>query len=282
MVVRRSALKDYTKRKVRRRSNIATRAKYQRPTAQNQKRQIVSLARRVSLNTKAIRSQRVYTDYQFADNLAETTGIVTDLQGGHWQGYALTDFTQWKPVLRQDTNAQESSKTFCMRMQMNCRVDIGDVLQIAYINLFVVSLRRDATDVVILTPPPIGAISQLTLNDDFVEGSSNQGVNVRLNPARFKVHACKYITLLPNTPTTPITAGFSVGNPYSTWRKWQWNVPLKFNVRTSASTRPWLKLNFDDMAHYQKFYLLAYSTNLGGTNGPTFACDILNTCINTS
>lgn len=282
MPTRYSTLKEYTKGKPRKRTNVVTKAKYQKPTAQNQKKQIISLAKAVSANTKAIRAQRVYTDYQFGDNLAETTGIVTDLESGTWQGYALTDFVQWKPVLRQDQNAQESSKTFCLRMQLNCRVDIGDVAQIAYINLFVVSLRRDATDVIVLNPPPIGTMSQLTLNQDYIEGSSNQGVNVRLNPARFKVHAAKYITLLPNTPTVPQPVTTNVGNPYSTWRKWQWTVPLKFNVRTSATTRPWLQLKFEDMAHYQKYYLIAYSTNLGGTNGPTFTCDILNTCVNSS
>ncbi len=282
MVVRQSALKSYTKRKPRRRANLANRAKSQRPTAQNQKRQIVSLARRVSLNTRAIRSQRVYTDYQFGDCLADTTGIVTELEGGIWQGFALTDFSKWRPVLRQDINVQSSSKTFCLRSQLNCRVDIGDVLQIAYINLFLVSLRRDATDVVVLTPPPVGSMSQLDLNQDYIEGSLNQGVNIRLNPARYKVHASKYITLLPNMPTVPLPVGSVVGNPYSTWRKWQWDLPLKFSVRTSATTRPWLDLRFDDMAHYQKYYLLAYSTNLGGSNGPSFTCDILSTCVNTS
>ena len=38
-------------------------------------------------------------------------------------------------------------------------------------------------------------------------------------------------------------------NPYSTWRKWQWSVPLKFSVRMPTG-RPWNTLKFDQMAYW--------------------------------
>jgi len=278
---RKNGLKSYTARKGRRRTSVSTRAKYQAPTARNQQKQIRSLAWRVAKNTRFIANQKVYTDYQWGDALTPSTGIAQALNSGTWYGFGLTDFARWLPCLRQDGNVFESSKTYCVRMQLNCRVDIGDVDQLTYINIFVVSPRRDAVDVVNLTAPPLGSMTQLSLGQDFIENSQNQGAAVRLNSGRFKVHAAKYVTLTPNAPSEPLPTGQAVGNSFSTWRKWQWNVPLKFTVR-NPSNRPWHDLIFEDMAYYQRFYLLAYSTNIGGVAGPRLDSTILSTAINFS
>ncbi len=280
--VRKSALKDYQKRSTRRGVSLRTRVKYQRPTARNQKHQIDALARTVARNSRYIRSQKVFTDYQWGDAATPLPGISQNLTSGQWFGYGLTNFERWIPCLRRDTNVAESSKTFCIRSTLNLRVNVGDVSQLAYINVFLVSPRRDAVDAVALSPPPIGAMTQLVLDNDYIENSQNQGANVRLNPAKFKVHAAKYITLTPNAPSEALPQGSAVGNPFATWRKWQWNCPLKFSVRMPVG-KPWPSLSFDDMAYYQKYYLLLYSTSLGGAgNGPRFDATVLSTCINFS
>lgn len=277
-VVRKSVLKDYTKKSRRRRTALTTRVRMQRPTARKQQRQILSLATQVARNTKYVRAQKVYTDYQFGDSAAEQRGISQSLTQAKWYGWKLTDFDNWNACMRRDQNVAEASRTYCLRMQINCRLDVGDVSQLAYINLFIVTLRKDAVNSMDVSGA-MGNMTDLSLNDQFVEPSMNQGTNVRLNPAIFKVHAAKYVTLTPNAPSEPLPTGQSVGNPYATWRKWQWNIPLKFTARM-PNNESWDNLVFEQMPYYQRYYLIAMSTHLGGTLGPTFQFDSLATCVN--
>lgn len=277
--VRKNPLRSFTLKGRRKRASLATRAKYQRPSAKNQKRQIVSLAKQVAKNTAHINSQKVFTDFQWGDLQAPSKGIVQAMSTGTWYAWPLTDFSRWGPVLRTDSNVMESSKTYCVRCQLNVRCNIGDVSQLAYVNVFVVTPRKDAIDSITLQPPTIGQMQQLVQGTQFIESNQNEGANVRLNTSQFKVHAAKYITLTPNAPTEPLPQGQSVGNPFATWRKWQWNIPLKFSVRMPVN-RPWHNIPLDDMAYYQRFYLLAYATHIGGTTGPLLYADSLTTCIN--
>ena len=281
--VRRSALKNYTATgNKRRRISIATRAKLKKPTAYNQRRQIVSLAKRVAKNIKYIRSKKVYTDYQWGDSGSGTRGITQLMTNGIWYGWALTDYSRWIACLRSDQNAVESSRTYTMRMQLNFRIDVGTVTKGAFLNIFLVTPRTSQTNPITFATPAVdGAIAPLVLNNDFIENSQNQGTNVRLNSGKFKVHACKYVTLVSDTfddapPTTQ-----TIGNPYSTWRKFQWNVPLKFSIM-NPTNRPWRLLPFDQQAFWRKYYLVVYATNNDGgdTNSVKFSCDPMMTCIN--
>lgn len=257
---------------------MVTRAKLARPTARNQKKQIVSLAKTVARNSKYLRQQRVYTDYQWGQPTAR--GIQGALNDQLWYGWGLTNVSQWQPCLRQDTNTAQSSRTYALRMQLNMRVNLGDVTQLCYMNIFIVSLRSDATDALTLTDN-VGGMNQLITDIDFIQNDTNEGANLRLNSGKFKVHACKYITLVPNTAQAPVPANASAGNPYSTWRKWQWNIPLKFSIRMPAN-RPWGNVLFEDMPHYEKLYLLAYSSQFPADTQPNLFGDALITCINYS
>ena len=42
-----------------------------------------------------------------------------------------------------DQNVIVSAKTHILRAQLNCRVDIGDTTQVSYIDVFIVSLRKE-------------------------------------------------------------------------------------------------------------------------------------------
>lgn len=279
--VKRKALMDFIASSKRRRLNPVSRIRNQAPTAKNQKRQITRLAKRVAKNSKAIAAQKVFTDYQYGTQAPVTRGASFSLTDGTWFGISLTDYSFWQPTLRIDQNVVDSSRTYALRAQINCRADIGSVTQVAYLNVFLVSPRSDAVDPIGLNPPPPNNMIQLQQNIDFIQATANPGVNVRLNSGKYKVHACKYITLTPNTFETATPTGDAVGNPYSTWRKWQWNLPLKFSVVQPARGQSWKTLDFNQQAHYRKFYLIAYSSLVpGGTESANFDVDILYTCLN--
>ena len=141
-----------------------------------------------------------------------------------WFAWGSTDINQWSPCLRIDQNVIASAKTHILRAQLNCRVDIGDTAQVSYINVFLVSLRKEATNAINITNEVTGTMDQLSVDTDYIENFNLNGADITLNSAKYKVHASKYITLTPQAPTGPFPVGQAVGNPYSTWRKWQWNV----------------------------------------------------------
>ena len=116
---------------------------------------------------------------------------------------------------------------------------------------------------------------------DYIENFNLNGAGITLNLAKFKVRASKCITLTPQAPTTPFPEGQAVGNPYSTWRKWQWNIAYKFSVREPDGVS-WRGLKFDQMQNDQKFYLLAYSLSLGQQTGPNLNAIVHTTCVNFS
>lgn len=277
VAVRHSSLKRFEKSRKRRRTRLSTRIRFKRPTAKNQKRQLYSLSKRVARNTRYIRNQRVYTDYQWGDDVSR--GIAMDCKNAKWYGWPLTDYTHWIPVLRRDANVAEAQRTFALRMQLNCRVSTGTVTKGAFLNIFLVSPRANQVEPLSLTPPPAGTIGQLSQDEDYIKNGF-QGTQVRLNPSKYHVHACKYITLCSNTLDAALPATDPAGDPYSTWRKWSWTVPLKFSVRSTDSD-PWHKVPFHQQYYNRKYFLLIYSTNGdGGDLGAFFTCDLMATCLN--
>lgn len=276
MPVVRSSLRSYEARKKKRARSLTSRARSAKPTARNQKRQIVSLSRRVAKNTSLLRQQRIYTDYQWGQT--EQRGMFLSPHSGVWAGWRLTDLAQWVPVLRQDMNVITSSKTFALRMQLNLRANIGTVQNQCFFNVFLVTCRKDSADALDIQDF-IGGMHPLVHNIDFIDHSENETANVRLNSGKYKVHACKYFTLMPNTGEGPIPADASAGQPSALWRKWQWNVPLKFSFRNPAN-HDWKSLSWEHLAYYQKYYLLVYTGSLPDSGYPKFYCDALATCIN--
>lgn len=279
MAVRRSSLKDYESKKRRRKTTLATRTRYSKPSASNQKKQILTLAKKVRRNTSLLRQQRVYTDYQWGQTVIR--GMYADCISGTWHGWKITDVhNSWQPCLRQDINTAASSRTFAKRVQLNCRAEMGTASNICYMNVFLVTCRSDFIGGITVTDN-VGGMTQLVDQEDFIEQSFNETANIRLNSGRFKVHACKYMTLLPNTGAAPLPASASVGDPASIWRKWQWNLPLNFTIR-NPSNHPWSQVEFDNMPFYEKYFIIVYCGAIPSDGKPKFMCDALATCINYS
>lgn len=273
---RSNALKGTSRRprgSYKRKSVSIAKVKYQAPTARHQKSQILANARLLARHSRMLRQHKVYTDWQFDSPL--TPGA-----SGGWAVQRLTDFSSWSSVLRQDPTVIQKSHTFVLRLQNNFRFTLNDA-DFAAFNLFIVTKRKNAAQYDPFTTAP-------TLNEDFIESAQMQGFNLRLNPAIYKVHYAKYVTLTKNALFQAAASSAVAGDPYSTWKKSQCTINTKMSVtqpaiNTSAPGGSWLDMNFENLPYYHQYFVLSYVSWGGtGTVGPACSMDQLATCINTA
>lgn len=277
--MKRNSLSKMSRTQVRRRrTSVVKRARFQKPTARNQKSQIMG-------NAMAIRSLRrlvpppVYTDYQYSRGYGPFFGpdptayssVLCD---------KLMNCTNWVPVLRRDSNALESTTTLIKRMQLNIRYDLGES-NWCQITTFVVSLRRDAAN---RTPDDTAT---LTEGDDFIV-STQQGFNARLNPSVFKVHYVRNLSLMSASWTQPETVAGNAtftSNSLTTFAKGQVNMKLNFRLRQPVTPQNWKSMTQEQLSPHQRLYILTFfkgSTNDVDDAPPAVYYDALYTCYNSS
>lgn len=258
----------------RRRPTALKRVFRQKPTAANQKRQIARVTR-LALSNRA-RFKSTYTDWQMSPTASpDDTGFQFPMLNNTWQVVRLTNFDQWIPVLRQDNNVEASNHTFVKRISINMRASIGN----GYVfgNWFVVRLRfPDATRDLFASPPSLA-------NGDFIDVTTSPGMNIRLNPAKFKVLASAYHTLKTTTFTTPATTDFLPGDPQPSEKKWQWNLNVNMKVHqpaTQGQPGRWSDKAFESLPYYDRIYLMCLTNIDTNTMRGVWYCDPLSTCIN--
>lgn len=266
-------------KKSRKRASVATRAKFQRPTAKNQQRQILANARQIAKVSKVVLSNRVWCDFQYSRRFS----AAWDIDGNFtetWGAYYLTDFANWSSVLRKDTNALESAKTWVDRLQINMSMSLNNA-NYAQFNCFVVYVRKDNTGTDIVGSINAGATP--VVGSDYI--SDQDGFRIRLNSAQFKVAYSSYQTLTEAGLFESISGSRNAGNPYSTWRKAQLNLPIKQTYRTPLGTgATWLDVSPMSQAYYKRPILLVkiVAQNSAGADvgGARFSFDSLATTIN--
>lgn len=274
-------------RRRRPRASTVTKTKYQRPTAKNQKYQILSNAKKIAYLSKITKAQRLFCDWQFSSDIfgdIDPAGNFTTF----WGIRSLMDFPSWRPVLRTSEAVEVAAKTYMSRMQLNMRYTLN-AADWAQITIFIVTPRKYATSQTPLTVPPVKG-------QGYIENT--QSFNPRLNPAMYKVHYCRNLTLTKNAFPTPAVGIVDVGNPSTTWAKGQINLPLKFTVRSpytlgyvpppappNAPDNEWKTLRDVNLPYYQRYFLMAYITQRApqGTavnGGARISYDMLSTTIN--
>lgn len=242
-------ISKFTAKKKRKRTANTTKIRYQRPTAHNQRSQIMRNARTISKMYKAVMTKRVWCDYQLLGTLFAT------LDAGNyttsWGAWALTDFSNWSAVLRQDSNVDESSSTFLKRLSLNLRYSLNNSSWAQY-NVWIVTPRKDAAN---LDPvASINAGQPPVIGDDFIEGPN--GFNMRLNSAKFKVHFASYRTLTETTLFQNALPLAPAGNPSTTWSKGAANLHPNCNYRLPATSAPWSTLPYMQQPYYSRYILL--------------------------
>lgn len=261
------------------RSNTVRKIWRRKPTARNQQKQIAAVTRLALANRRRFNS--VYTDWQMSPTSSpDDLGYGFNIANGLWQVIRLTNFDQWEPVLRQNENVNDSNHTFVKRIQISMRAYVTA----GYTNqcFFIVRTRFGDANRDLLSDPPTVA------NGDMIENSNFQGASIRLNPAKFKVLASKYVNLkLTPIGVAPNDPNFVPGDGNSFERKWQWTINPNIKVHQPATTSggsivpgKWPAKAFEDLPYYDRIYLMCYGQMDPNTTRGSWYADPLATCIN--
>lgn len=286
-MVKTTTLKKYTNKRKKGRTANTTKIKYQRPTAGNQKTQIMRNAQAIKKMYKVVMNKQVYCDWQYVGQ-ARSQGYDPAGFSKEWFCFPLTDYNNWAQVMRRDDNVIDGSSTFIRNMSINMRFNLLKSNYCQY-NVFIVTSRRDASNVdwpvrIALGPVPGGYPA---LGEDYIEGPN--AWNMRLNPALFKVHYAQYKTLTETTLT--LNAQQPAGNPWTTWAKAQVSIPCKINVRkpsTAVATvqpKPWTTVPYMNQPFNKRYFMLVcmvstHNAGVGFGSACEFTFDSLATTIN--
>ena len=263
---RSSALRGGTRRFRRRRTSNITKARWQRPSARNQKRLILTNARDIARLKSEARLGRVFTDYQINGQAVLTPGS--------WTFIRLTDFTGWTPVLRQNIVADNQKNATIMHQVLNTRFSMstpgGTVLQSPqFWSFFIISPRNSSQGDPNATP--------FSLGDDYIVNSAVQESLVRLNPGRWKVHAYKYATLAVGAESGLPVVGLSAFQTSSTWRKHQFSLRGRKHIKNPNGN--WMDHEFELLPPWQRIFIAVFVDTLNAASTPTLYYDNLSTML---
>lgn len=268
--------RKYVAKSRRKRAATTTLAKYQKPTARNQRTQIMRNARDIKRLYASVLTNRVFCDWQYVGQVNATfdaAGYTTT-----WGCFPLTRFASWNSVLRKDANVLESSTTFVRNMNINMRYALKRS-SYAQFNVWIVTNRKYAASRD--WPSEISGGADPIQGTDYIEGP--EAFALRLNSNLFKVHFASYKTLTETTlfeeaPSPPLTAG----NPSTTWSKGTANIKCNMKVRNPTSTDPWTEHSYMQQPYYKRYFLLVAVVALTPSDGfnAQFDFDMLATTIN--
>lgn len=278
-VTRYNALRKYGRTRFRRRrASVATRAKYQKPTANNQRKQILGNARMIT-RIKRLMPQPVYCDWQYKlQVLGEATpdGDPTFSQ----KAFTLVDFSNtWNPVLRISTTVNNEVATKIIRMNFNMRYSLVGS-DWAQMTIFVVTLRKDAAN----RDP---TVVPLQSGADFV--ANTDLFNVRLNSAIYKVHYSRNVTLSSSTflgGAATVQNNTFAGNPNTTIKRGNFVIKPRLHIRAPAQDF-WRNMVPNQLPYYQRLFLLTFitqnnNTQLAAGSQCKINMDMLCTTVNTA
>ena len=272
-------LRKFTKKHKKARTANTTKIKYQRPTARNQKSQIMTNARVISKLYRAVMTKRVFCDWQYVGQ-AKSQGYDPTGFTREWYCFPLTDYASWGPVLRRDENVDDSSTTFVQRMCINMRYQLQKSSYAQY-NVWIVTSRKDASNIDWPARIATGVAGYPVVGQEYIEGPD--AFNMRLNSAMFKVHFASYKTLTESTLF--LNAQQPAGNPYSTFSKGQANLQCKINVRRPSTIGAWTSLPYMEQAYSKRYFMLVcmvgnHNVGVGPGSAAEFTFDSLATTIN--
>lgn len=229
-----------------------SRMRYARPTARNQKGFILRNARLVNTLYKQYQSSKVYTDWKY--DLASNASSWT------WYIKPLTDVSQWDSVMRSNITVNAANHTFVRNMQLTCNA-VLDRQTALFWNVFLVRPRYPSANRDFLTTP-------LQENIDWIQNGNNEGESLHLNPAVFKVLAKQQFRLMTNVPgTTQAYPDEVAGEVSRSTKRWEWNLKLNMKL-SSPDAATWRQTVFNEMAYYNKIYLIAYCGTADGVVAP--------------
>ena len=241
----RSGKRSYRKRK----TSVATRIRYQRPTARNQAKQLRSVAKIALYNRRMLTANKVYCDW-FDNNTAPTVQSI-------WFAQELTGPENWTAGNRQDLEFLTSQTAFARNLQLNYYCSSQDKNRDVVFDVYVVSLRNSNASWV----PGVYPTGVWSEGLEYATMGGNNSVAV--NSGMFKVHYNKQFQLAPKTPDGTETTW--AGNPFSTYRNAKVNIALNMKIRAPAGST-WKTLPMSALPPSQRMYLVWRGQSFDNTN----------------
>lgn len=263
----------------RRRTSTITRAKF-RPRTTTANRSLITSNAYAIRAVKRLMPPPVYCDWQFGGTLF---AAIDDTGDGNvqlnYEASSLMTPAAWLPKLRQDATVARSSTTRVLRMQANIRYTLAGS-NYAQITCFVVTFRPQSAN---------RNIQNLVDGDDYIQ-SVTQDMNVRLNPAVFKCHAVRNVSLTAGgwlqKPYVNAQGTRLEADPNTTFKKGQINLKLNINLRQPVTQDAWKTMTSDELRPMQRYYLLTFfnsqGTNSLAQSGARVDYDVLYTTYNAS
>lgn len=260
----------------RRRTSTIARAKFKPRTARANRTLIKSNAYAIRA-IKRMMPKPVYTDWQHSGTLFADVADSPNFT----QTIAVTQLTTpsiWNAVLRQDVNVVESSTTLVKRLQINMRYTMQNA-NWAQFTTFVVTLRPDAAN---------RRPEQLVEGQDYIL-STGQEFNARLNPAVFKVHFVRNVSLTKNTwlqPSATVGQVSFAGNPNTTFKKGQCTLHINMKLRQPTQGQSWTTMTASQLTPGQRYFLITFISQQSDVatqfSGARLDYDQLAVCYNAS
>jgi len=279
----RNSLRGSTSRPSRsRKSRFSTVSKIykKRPTARTQQKQIARVTRLAIANRARFR--KCFTDYQWTpDASTEEGGFSWTFAPGVWQVQRLTNFDQWRPVLRQNLNVQESNHTYVHRVQVDLRFELSTGF--CGVNVFIVRPRFSGAGRDYFASPPT------TSQADYVQNDVNPGYNVILNSDKFKVMSSRYFTMRIAPRAAPALTDYLPGDASYVTKRFSFNLSPHMKVVQRANLNPpdptqpvsWLDKAFETLPYYDQYYMMVLPAFDSTTTRAVGYMNVVSTCINT-
>lgn len=224
------------------RTSVSTRARYQRPSASNQRNQIRSLAKIALANRRMLTANKVWTDWYDSALVPSASSI--------WSAQELMGPVNWDASNRQDADFLVSQTAYVRNMVVELYMSADLKTAPTNVEIYIVSLRNSAAN---WSPGnyPTGVWSE-----GLEYTSMGSGNAVSVNSGIFKVHYAKMLTVSPAeyAPTTNV-APTPTGNPFATYRRVKANLALNCKLRAPAGLS-WKNLRMDSLPPSQRMWLV--------------------------
>lgn len=245
----------------RRRKISVAKVKYQRPTASNQKRQILSNKLQLNRLSAIVKSNMVYTDWMLTNNYT--------VPDGSWFVQPLSNPGDWTSALRSSTAVNNSQSTFMQSARLYFAAYSSGV-GASHVNVFIVSPASESAD-----RNPF--VSGPTIYTEYV-GSHDGSQCITLNPDVYKVHHHKSVLLTTCNPETGIPATLPVmfpGDPRTTYSKWFTGYKTRHKITSPTGLmdsggvyqpQNWRSVQIEQLPYSQRMYFLIHvaTQNTGG------------------
>ena len=241
----------------RRRTSIATRAKYQK-SAGAQSSQIRQLARMAVRNSRILNSQKTYTDW--VDTREVSLSAIDN-----WYVIPLLQPTSWTRVARKNEDYVDQSNTYVRDLVFNYFCGQGDKTKPVSWTMFIVSLRPGTT-----------WDQGVTMSDGSEYISMGENNAMLLNSGIFRVLMTKTYR------TNMVYSGSDIAQSRGATYRGKANIKIGQKLRSPEDSY-WSQLSVGDLPRTQRIFLLLH-TNSEDTEATSckFQFGAKYTCINSS